>query len=102
MAKELNESNFDENIKEGIAIVDYWAPWCGPCKAMAPLIDKIATNNPDILVAKVDIDQSPHLAQKYNVLSIPTIIFYKNGNPVHQTVGVVSEKAILEKINSLR
>jgi thioredoxin 1 len=102
MAIELNDKNFDENIKSGITLVDFWAPWCGPCKMMNPVVTKIENNNPDIKVAKVDIDESPSLAQKYNVMSIPTIIIFKDGEPVDQTVGVVPEKAIMAKVNAAK
>ena len=98
MALELNDNNFEDSVKEGIAVIDFWAPWCGPCKMMTPVINKIAANNPDIIVGKVDIDASPQIAQKYNVMSIPTIIIFKNGEPVDQTVGVVNEKVIMAKV----
>ena len=102
MSLEFNDTNFDESIKSGIAVIDFWAPWCGPCKMMSPVIDKIANNNPDLIVAKVNIDASPGVATKYNILSIPTVIIYKNGEPAEQIVGVASEKVIMEKVNSLK
>jgi len=102
MALELNDNNFDETIKVGVTVVDFWAPWCGPCKMMAPLVDKIAANNPDLKVGKVDIDESPDIAQKYNVMSIPTIIIFKDGEPVDQTVGVVNEKVIMAKVEAAK
>jgi len=99
MALELNETNFETAIGKGIAIVDFWAPWCGPCKMMTPIIDKLSINHPELIVAKVNIDESPEIAKKYNIMSIPTIIIYKDGEPLEQTVGVVTEKAIIEKVN---
>ena len=102
MALELNDNNFDATIKEGISVIDFWAPWCGPCKMMTPVVDKIAANNPDLKVGKVDIDESSQIAQKYNVMSIPTIIIFKDGEPVDQTVGVVNEKALMTKINAVK
>ena len=98
---ELNESNYDATVKKGIAIIDFWAPWCGPCKKMTPVIEKIAKDHPQYIVGKVDIDQAPSIASRYNVMSIPTIIILKDGNPVEQTVGLVSEKVILEKLNTV-
>ena len=95
---ELNDANFDSTVAKGIAIVDFWAPWCGPCKMMTPILEKIANNNPNLTVGKVDIDKSPGIASKFNVMSIPTLIILKDGQPVEQTVGVVSEKVIMEKI----
>ena len=102
MALVLNDSNFEETVKKGVSVVDFWAPWCGPCKMMAPLVDKIAANNPDLKVGKVDIDESPLIAQKYNVMSIPTIIIFKDGEPVDQTVGVVNEKALMAKVEAVK
>ena len=98
----LTEENFDSTISKGIAVIDFTAPWCGPCKMLSPIIDKIAENNPDIIVAKVDIDQSPAITLRYNVMSIPTILIFKDGEPKEQTVGVVSEKVIMQKVDSLR
>ena len=95
---ELNDANFDTTVAKGIAIVDFWAPWCGPCKMMTPILEKIAKNNPNLTVGKVDIDKTPGIASKFNVMSIPTLIILKDGQPVEQTVGVVSEKVIMEKI----
>ena len=101
MAKEFNESNFDSSIKSGIAVVDFWAPWCGPCKMMTPVIEKVANDNPDLTVGKVNVDDCPTIAQKYNILSIPTLSIFKNGEPVGQTIGVVSEKALMDKIKAV-
>ena len=102
MALELNENNFAEAVKKGVSVVDFWAPWCGPCKMMAPVVDKIALNNPDLIVAKVNVDESPQLATRYNVMSIPTIIILKDGEPADQTIGVVAEKVIMEKVGALK
>ena len=102
MTLNLNESNFAESIEKGIAVVDYWAPWCGPCKMMTPVMDKLASNHPELIVAKVNIDESPEIAKKYNIMSIPTIIIYKDGEPAEQTVGVVTEKIIMEKVESIK
>ena len=102
MALLLDENNFDEKVKSGIAVIDFWAPWCVPCKMMTPVVDKIAANNPDFVVAKVDIDVSPQLAQRFNVMSVPTIIIMKDGEPVDQTIGVVTEKVIMRKIDAIR
>jgi len=102
MASTLNDANFQEGVAKGIVLVDFWAPWCGPCKQMNPIIERIATKNPDLIIAKVDIDESPQIATKFNILSIPTIIIFKDGEPKEQTVGVVSEKTILDKIARLK
>jgi thioredoxin 1 len=102
MVHELNESNFDRTIAKGISIIDFWAPWCGPCKMMTPIIEKIAEDNTEIIVGKVNIDKSQSIAQKFNVLSIPTILIMKDGEPMEQTVGVVSASTILQKIEKVK
>ena len=102
MIKIINENEFNEAINNDLALLDFFADWCGPCKMMNPVIEKIANNNPDIKVAKVDIDESPNIARDYNILSIPTIIIFKNGSPADQTLGVVSEKIIMGKVNALK
>ena len=102
MIQMLNESNFEQTIAKGIVVVDFWAPWCMPCKKMNPVIEKLAKNNPDLIVGKLDTDESQEIARKYDIMSIPTIIIFKDGEPVEQTVGEVSEKVILEKIARVR
>ncbi len=101
MALELNDQNFKQTIETGITVVDFWAPWCGPCRMIAPVIDEITKELPNIKVAKVNVDDSPNIAQQYNILSIPTLIYFKDGQPIHSSVGVVSKKAILDKIETL-
>jgi thioredoxin 1 len=101
MLLELDETTFDKAVANGVAIIDFWAPWCGPCKKMAPIMDRIAKNNPNLIVAKVDIDKSPNIAQRYNILSIPTVLILKDGAPAEQTVGVTSEAVIMGKVASL-
>ena len=102
MVLHLTEENFASSIAKGIAVVDFMATWCAPCKQMAPIIEKIAAEQTDIIVGKIDVDESGEIATKYNVLSIPTIIIFKDGEAIEQTVGIVQEKRLLEKINSLR
>jgi len=102
MVVELNENNFENEIAKGIVVVDFWAPWCGPCKKMGPVVDKIATENTSIVVAKVNLDESPNLANKYSVLSIPTIIIFKDGQFFDQVVGLCQEQKIIEKIDKAK
>ncbi|MCL1826654.1 MAG: thioredoxin [Candidatus Cloacimonetes bacterium] len=102
MVLELNDSNFDSSVAKGIVLVDFWAPWCGPCKKMTPVVEKIAADNPDIIVAKVNVDEAQDIANKYSILSIPTIIILKDGEFQDQTVGQVPEQKILDKLNACR
>jgi thioredoxin 1 len=102
MILDLHDDNFQSSIAKGISLVDFWAPWCAPCKQLNPLIEKIATDNPDLIVGKVNIDRSPAIAQRFNILSVPTIIIFKNGDPYEQIVGSASEKHIMEKVDRTR
>lgn len=93
----LTKSDFDDKIKTGFAFVDFWAEWCGPCKMAAPVIDELSNEFKDkVLIAKLDVDAEPELAQKYNVLSIPTCILFKDGVEVARQVGFGGKTAYLQ------
>ena len=94
----LNESNFKNKIEneEKTVLVDFYADWCGPCKMVGPIIEEIAEENPNLAVYKVDVDANQGLAREYRVMSIPTIISFKNGE-IHKTlIGAQSKEKILE------
>ncbi|UEX89425.1 thioredoxin [Staphylococcus ratti] len=85
---EVNDSNFNEQINNGVKLVDFWATWCGPCKMIAPVLEDLAADydgKADIL--KLDVDQNQATAAKYEVMSIPTLIVFKDGEPVDKVVG---------------
>jgi len=93
MAIELTNDNFDSEISEGIVVVDFWAPWCGPCKQLSPSIDKLATEYQDrAKITKVNIDDFPELAQKYNIRGIPTVLLFKDGEKMNTIVGTDAKK----------
>lgn len=98
---EITDSNFNEIISfDGITVVDFWAQWCGPCRVMGPEIDKLAENNQDIQVGKLNVDSNNVTAAAFGIRSIPTVIIFKNGEKVSQFSGVktVSEiEDIVEK-----
>jgi len=99
---ELTAANFDETVKEGVSMVDFWAPWCGPCRMIAPVIEELAADfEGKAKVCKVNTDEEQDLAVKYGIRSIPTILFMKDGNVVDQMVGASSKQAFTDKINSL-
>jgi len=100
----LTESNFaDEVLKSAVPVlVDFWAPWCGPCIQLSPVIDEIANETVGkAKVAKVNVDESPSLAGQFRVNSIPALIFFKGGQPAGQLVGRQPKAEILNKLNAL-
>lgn len=99
---ELTNSNFDSVVQEGVCMVDFWAPWCGPCRMIAPVIDELATDfDGTAKICKVNTDEEQDLAVKFGIRSIPTILFMKDGKVVDQVVGAASKQAFADKINSL-
>ena len=99
-AIELTSENFEQEVLQAdkTVLVDFWASWCGPCKMLSPVIEEIADERSDIKVGKVNIDEHPELAQKYGVMSIPTVLVIKDGEEVHKSVGAVPKKALLDLI----
>jgi len=94
----LNNSNFEKEILDstGLKLVDFYADWCGPCKMVAPIIQEIAEERKDIVVGKINVDESYELAAKYNVSSIPTIILFNNGEEINRIVGYRPKEEILD------
>ena len=100
---ELNDSNFDnEVVKSDLPVlVDFWAEWCGPCKMIAPSVEKISEEYSDKLkVGKLDVDSNPNISSTFGIRSIPTLLIFKNGSPVDQIVGAVSKEVISAKVDS--
>jgi len=81
-----------------LAVVDFWAPWCGPCNQMAPVIEAFAEEQPDVAVFKVDVDQNPTLSKTYKMQSIPTIILFENGKEKERLIGSVGKQALLDLV----
>jgi thioredoxin 1 len=102
---ELNEANFDREVLQSSqpVVVDFWAEWCGPCKMLAPALNELAREQEgQATVAKVNIDENPALAARFNIQSIPTLLYFSGGALRDTTVGVVSKKTIATKLDALR
>lgn len=99
---ELNEANFENEVEKnnGLVLVDFWAPWCGPCKMLSPIVDEIAEERNDIKVCKINVDEEQALAAKFGIMSIPTLVIFKNGNIVNKTIGVQPKSEILKMLAS--
>ena len=96
----LNEQNFDEVTSKGVALVDFWATWCGPCRMMAPNVEDIATEyKGKVTVGKVDVDECPNLATRFGIMSIPTLIVFKDGEKKEVLVGYRLKMQIAEVLD---
>lgn len=96
---ELTSKNFEQTISgDQPTLVDFWAPWCGPCHSMLPIIDQLTEEAAGFQVAKVNIDDNPDLASKFNVMSIPTFLIFKDGEVVDQISGATSKNQLIEAI----
>ncbi len=100
MVNVFNEENFENEVLkgEGKILVDFYADWCGPCKMMSPIIDSIAEELENIKVGKVNVDENGELAEKYNIMSIPTIIIFKDNKPIKSFVGLTSKEEIKDTL----
>ena len=101
MIVELSDQNINEIISKGKVLIDFWADWCGPCRMIGRIIEEVAAEVSDITVAKVNVDDYPELAGKHGVMSIPTLLYLKDGKVVDTSVGLVSKNVILSKLAAL-
>jgi thioredoxin 1 len=98
---ELDSSTYEDATKSGVVLVDFWAPWCGPCKMQTPILEKVAAAvGEKAVISKVNVDESPDLAAKYGIRSIPTLILLKDGENKQQLVGLQQQAALVSAIEA--
>lgn len=90
----VNSSNFNEIIKNNVVLVDFFADWCGPCKMLSPIIEELSNEMSDVNFVKVNIDESNEIASSYGIMSIPTLILFKNGKMINKIVGFTSKEEL--------
>ena len=102
MEKIATNTNFASLLEsEKLVVVDFWATWCGPCRMLSPILDELAEEMADVIdVVKVNVDDADEIAAQYRIMSIPTLIFFKNGQPVDKTVGAMPKNALEERIKA--
>jgi thioredoxin 1 len=97
---EVTDSNFQAEVLEADkpVLVDFWAPWCGPCRIVAPHLEELAAEREDISIVKLNTDDNPNTAARYNVMSIPTLLLFKHGEVAHQIIGALPKQRLLQEI----
>ena len=101
LVQHINDDQFQSAIAQGVTLVDFWAPWCGPCKAIAPLLDELAGElQGKVKIVKINLDESPLVAGQFGIMSIPTLLLFKDGKKIDQKVGGAPKPAIKAFIES--
>jgi len=95
-----NENNFNDLINDEVVLVDFYATWCGPCRMLGPVLEELADDRSNIKIVKIDVDENQALAKNYGIMSVPTLILFKNGQPANSLIGLNSKSEIENMINS--
>ncbi|WP_295632952.1 thioredoxin [Mitsuokella sp.] len=96
----ITKDNFESEVlkAEGTVLIDFWATWCGPCRMLSPIVDKVASEHTDVKVGKINVDEQPELAQQFGIMSIPTLIVFRNGQKVNESIGLIPKEKVEELI----
>jgi len=99
--KNLSDTDFDTTIAEGVTLVDFWAPWCGPCRMQVPILEELAESvDGQTKIAKLNVDEAETVAERFGVQAIPTLLLFKDGNEVQRFIGVQSKETLIDAISS--
>ena len=96
----LTNENFDKELKSGVILVDFWAPWCGPCRMLGPVVEQMSEEMKTLKFGKVNVDEQPELSERFEVSSIPTLLLFKNGKVIANRVGAGTKETLKEWVNS--
>ena len=98
---EVTDTNFQAEVLESTeaVLVDFWAPWCGPCRIVAPHLEELNSEREDLRVVKLNVDENPQTAARYNVMSIPTLLLFKNGQVAHQIIGALPKQRLVQELD---
>ena len=98
---QVTDDTFQDTVQNNeLVLIDFWAPWCGPCKAIAPVLEEISEEHSNIVIAKMNTDENPNTSSQHGIMSIPTMMIFKNGQLVDRLVGALPKPAILQKLEA--